>query len=184
MIGADSIAVVLDVLEPERAALVALLEGLEPDDWVRPTECPAYSIKGVATHVLGDDLSLLSRQRDGAEDGLVQLARDRPGADFRTLLDTFNDRWVAAAGFLSTEPCRPSSPSPSWNTSPPVTSASRWLDVASQSNQPTPTRGSKPIMSSHHSPSSRMSTRCATGSPASTSISTPTPSSSSPKLVE
>jgi uncharacterized protein (TIGR03083 family) len=103
MIGADSIAVVLDVLEPERAALVALVEGLEPDDWARSTECPAYTIKGVATHLLGDDLSLLSRQRDGAENGLVQLARDRPDAEFRTLLDTFNDRWVDAAGFLSTE---------------------------------------------------------------------------------
>jgi uncharacterized protein (TIGR03083 family) len=103
MIDADSIAVVLDVLEPERAALIALLEGLEPDDWTRPTECPAYTIKGVATHVLGDDLSLLSRQRDGAEDGLVPLARDRPGADFQTLIDAFNDRWVATAGFLSTE---------------------------------------------------------------------------------
>ncbi len=103
MIDADSIAVVLDVLEPERAALIALLEGLEPTDWIRPTECPAYTIKGVATHVLGDDLSLLSRQRDGAEDGLVPLAHDRPGADFRTLIDAFNDRWVATAGFLSTE---------------------------------------------------------------------------------
>jgi uncharacterized protein (TIGR03083 family) len=103
MIDADSIAVVLDVLEPERAALVALLEGLEPGDWTRPTECPAYTIKGVASHVLGDDLSLLSRQRDGAEDGPVPLALDRPGADSRTLLDAFNDRWVAAAGFLSTE---------------------------------------------------------------------------------
>ena len=61
MIDADSIAVVLDVLQPERAALVALLEGLGPHDWTRHTECPAYTIKGVATHVLGDDLSLLSR---------------------------------------------------------------------------------------------------------------------------
>jgi uncharacterized protein (TIGR03083 family) len=103
VIGAESIAVVLDVLRPERAALLALLDGLEANDWRRPGECPAYTIKGVATHVLGDDLSLLSRQRDGADDGLIQLARDRPGADFRTLLDTFNDRWVAAAAFLSTE---------------------------------------------------------------------------------
>jgi hypothetical protein len=57
----------------------------------------------LATHVLGDDLSLLSRQRDSAENGLVRLAAELPGADFHTLLDTFNDRWVAAAGFLSSE---------------------------------------------------------------------------------
>jgi hypothetical protein len=29
------------------------------------------------------------------------MAEELPGADFRTLLDTFNDRWVAASRFLS-----------------------------------------------------------------------------------
>jgi hypothetical protein len=53
--------------------------------------------------VLGDDLSLLSRQRDGATNGLILLAAEMPGVDFRTLLDSFNDRWVAAASFLSPE---------------------------------------------------------------------------------
>jgi uncharacterized protein (TIGR03083 family) len=103
MISGESISVVLDVLAPERTELLALLERLGPEDWARPTECPVYTVKGIATHVLGDDLSLLSRQRDAAENGLVQMAREMPGADFRALLDAFNDRWVAAAGFLSTE---------------------------------------------------------------------------------
>jgi uncharacterized protein (TIGR03083 family) len=102
MIGADSIHLVLDVLGTERAALLALLDDLDADDWARPTECPAYTVKGIATHLLGDDLSLLSRQRDGAEPGLVAMAAENPGADIRTLLDTFNDRWVGTAGFLST----------------------------------------------------------------------------------
>ena len=58
----------------------------------------------MATHILGDDLSLLSRQRDAAEDGLSRLGREMPGTEFRTLLDTFNDRWVAAAAvFLSSD---------------------------------------------------------------------------------
>jgi len=52
-------------------------------------------------HILGDDLSLLSRQRDQAENGLSLLLPELPGSDLRTLLDTFNDRWVAAASFLS-----------------------------------------------------------------------------------
>ena len=103
MIDAESISVVLDALRPERAALLGLLESFGPEDWSRSTECPAYTVKGVATHVLGDDLSLLSRQRDGAVNGLMQVAAELPGADFRTLLDTFNDRWVAAARFLSIE---------------------------------------------------------------------------------
>lgn len=103
MLNASSISVVLDALRPERDALLDLLAGLDTHDWARPTECPAYSVKGIATHVLGDDLSLLSRQRDEAENGLMHVAAELPGADFRTLLDTFNDRWVAAARFLSPE---------------------------------------------------------------------------------
>lgn len=103
MIDARSISVVLGVLRPERAALLATLETLDGAAWLGPTECPAYRVKGIATHLLGDDLSLLSRQRDGAENGLVQVAAELPGADFRTLLDTFNDRWVTAAQYLSSE---------------------------------------------------------------------------------
>jgi uncharacterized protein (TIGR03083 family) len=101
MIDASSIGVVLDAMRKERAALLVTLDGLSGDDWARPTECPLYTVKGVATHVLGDDLSLLSRQRDAAEPGTFAVWRELPGADFRTVLDTFNDRWVAAAGFLS-----------------------------------------------------------------------------------
>jgi len=92
---------VLEVYRPERSTLTSLLEALGPDQWERSTECPAYSVKGVATHILGDDLSLLSRQRDRAENGLSLLIPEMSGSDLRTLLDTFNDRWVAAARFLS-----------------------------------------------------------------------------------
>jgi uncharacterized protein (TIGR03083 family) len=103
MIGADSIATVLEVLRPERARLLELLGGLAAEEWATPTECPLYSVKGIATHVLGDDLSLLSRQRDHATPGLLLVAEELPGADFRALLDTFNDRWVVAARFLSVD---------------------------------------------------------------------------------
>ena len=103
MIGATSIGVVLDAYRPERAALLGLLGGLDPGQWALPTECPAYTVKGIATHVLGDDLSLLSRQRDGAEQGTSLLGQELPGADLATVLDAFNDRWVAAAAFLSTD---------------------------------------------------------------------------------
>jgi uncharacterized protein (TIGR03083 family) len=102
MLDGSSISLVLDLYRPERAALLDLFGGLTHEDWDRPTECRAYSVKGIATHILGDDLSLLSRQRDGAENGLVALRSELPTADFGTLLDTFNDRWVATAGFLST----------------------------------------------------------------------------------
>jgi uncharacterized protein (TIGR03083 family) len=103
MLDADSIDRVLDVLRPERRALLDLLEGIDDDQWHRATECPRYTVKGIATHILGDDLSILSRQRDAAEPGLIEVAVENPGVDFRTLLDTFNDRWVTAAQFFSVE---------------------------------------------------------------------------------
>ena len=102
MIDAASVAVLLDVLRAERETLLAVLGRLSAAQWSLPTECPAHTIKGIATHQLGDDLSLLSRQRDRADSGLVQLGVEMPGVDFGMLLDTFNDRWVAAAGFFNT----------------------------------------------------------------------------------
>jgi uncharacterized protein (TIGR03083 family) len=103
VLDASSISTVLDVLRPERGALVDLLRGLTAEEWARPTECPAYPVHGVAAHILGDDLSLLSRQRDSAPNGLIFTAETLPGADFRTLLDAFNDRWVDTTRFVSTE---------------------------------------------------------------------------------
>ena len=90
-------------LRPERAALLALLRDLSADDWKRSTECPAWSTKDIALHILGDDLSLLSRQRDAATNGLMLFAVDHPGTSFRGLLDGFNEQWVTASRFLSTE---------------------------------------------------------------------------------
>ena len=37
----------------ERAALLDLLGQLKPDEWAAPTECPAWSVKGIALHLLG-----------------------------------------------------------------------------------------------------------------------------------
>lgn len=103
VLAADSIDLILRELRPERSALLELLRSLGPEEWEHATECPLYSVKGVAIHILGDDLSLLSRQRDAAENGLIPLAAELPGVDFRSLLDTFNNRWVSTARFLSTE---------------------------------------------------------------------------------
>ena len=90
-------------MRPERAALLDLLRALSDDEWARPTECPAWTVKGIALHVLGDDLSLLTRQRDASTDSLTLFAEDHPGFTFRQLLDGFNDQWVATARFVSVE---------------------------------------------------------------------------------
>jgi uncharacterized protein (TIGR03083 family) len=95
---------VIDVraaLAPERAALLDLLTELAPADWTRPTECPGWTVHGLALHILGDDLSLLSRQRDAVPSGLLAYAVAHPGGTFMDLLDGFNEQWVTAASYLS-----------------------------------------------------------------------------------
>ncbi len=88
-------------LRPERATLLDLLRDLTDEEWAAPTECPAWSVKGLALHVLGDDLSLLTRQRDASTDSLTLFAEDHPGFTFRQLLDGFNEHWVSGARFFS-----------------------------------------------------------------------------------
>src|SRR4051794_20209111 len=84
----------------ERAELLDLLHSLAPQQWEAPTECPAWTVKGIALHLLGDDLSLLSRQRDDEPPGVAVTA----GFNWDELmaeLDGFNERWVEASSFLS-----------------------------------------------------------------------------------
>jgi uncharacterized protein (TIGR03083 family) len=49
----------------QQAAFIDLLRGLDLTDWLRPTTCPGWNVKDVATHVLGDHLGRLSMLRDG-----------------------------------------------------------------------------------------------------------------------
>jgi uncharacterized protein (TIGR03083 family) len=81
---------------PERSALLATLEGLDGDDWLRPTACPGWSVGDIAGHLMGDDLNRLARSRDGWE----VLARP----DHQPLplfLAHVNEQWVAACRRLS-----------------------------------------------------------------------------------
>ena len=52
-------------LTGEREALLQLLADLTPAQWELPTICPGWSVKDVALHLLGDDVGVLSRGRDG-----------------------------------------------------------------------------------------------------------------------
>ncbi len=53
------------LFELERARLLDLLRDLGDDEWRRPSPCPGWTVLGLAAHLLGDDLGLLSRRRDG-----------------------------------------------------------------------------------------------------------------------
>lgn len=83
----------------ERSRLLELLQSIAPDDWDRPTPCPGWSVLGLATHILGGDLGLLARMRDGhhgtpAPDGIDETA-------FIAWLDDLQMGWVTAARRLS-----------------------------------------------------------------------------------
>ena len=68
---------VADLFEPLLASLLDLLGSLSPEEWTTPNACGAWSVHEVALHLLGDDIGILSRQRDGYRlsgpslDGLV-----------------------------------------------------------------------------------------------------------------
>jgi uncharacterized protein (TIGR03083 family) len=93
-------AEIVGLLDEERDALLQLLRDISPAEWDAPTECPAWTVKGIATHLLGDDLSLLSRQRDGAPPAIVPRADGRGFEGLMVEFDAFNEQWVAAASFL------------------------------------------------------------------------------------
>ena len=81
-----------------RAALLEILEQLSDDQWTAPTACAGWSVKDVALHVLGDDIGLLSRRRDGfilrdSFDGWDDLVR---------FINQSNQLWVEAARRMST----------------------------------------------------------------------------------
>ncbi|MBZ5527679.1 MAG: maleylpyruvate isomerase N-terminal domain-containing protein [Acidobacteriia bacterium] len=79
--------------------LIKLLRSVSPEDWLRPTLCPGWSVKDIAAHLLDTNLRRLSMCRDGffgetpenadSYDGLVRF------------LDRLNADWVRAARRIS-----------------------------------------------------------------------------------
>jgi uncharacterized protein (TIGR03083 family) len=83
----------------ERARLSELLGGLAPGDWQRPSPCPGWTFLGLCCHLLGDDLSLLARQRDGYHG--TPSPEGAAEAEFVAWLDDMQAEWVRAARRLS-----------------------------------------------------------------------------------
>jgi uncharacterized protein (TIGR03083 family) len=82
--------------EHVRASLLQLLADLSPSDWNSPTQAGSWSVRDVTAHLLGDDLSRLSRSRD-----------DHPapgpsvGQSLAQFLNWSNQQWVNACMHLS-----------------------------------------------------------------------------------
>ena len=89
---------VRDRFEPERSALLQLLEGLSPKDWQAATICPGWSVKDIAAHLVGDDLSIVARWRDDYAGGSFSLdSWDEVVAE----INRRNEAWVDAMRRLS-----------------------------------------------------------------------------------
>lgn len=89
---------VVDRFSPLRSQLIDLLALLSEDDWNRPTAAPRWSVKDVASHLLGGDVGILSRGRDQFR------MTGQPIQDYQGLIELINrlnDEWVVAARRLS-----------------------------------------------------------------------------------
>jgi uncharacterized protein (TIGR03083 family) len=84
-----------DLLPEIRRLLLELLEELTGAEWDAPTPCPDWTVKDIALHLLGDDIGILSRRRDGF------LLPPLPGEDIVMLVNRLNDTWLRATSRLS-----------------------------------------------------------------------------------
>src|SRR5215467_10477277 len=81
-----------------RLHLTELLSGLSDDEWSLNTAAPRWSVKDVAAHLLGGDVGILSRCRDG----FSPAAQPVPNFDgLVELVNRLNDEWVTAARRIS-----------------------------------------------------------------------------------
>jgi uncharacterized protein (TIGR03083 family) len=79
-------------------ALLDLLADLSDEQWAAPTACPGWSVKDLASHLLGDDVGMLSRRRDSYRRGNVAIAGWN---DLVAFINRQNAEWVETARRLS-----------------------------------------------------------------------------------
>jgi uncharacterized protein (TIGR03083 family) len=77
--------------------LLELLRGLTPDEWARPTVAGSWRVKDVASHLLGGEIGILSRRRDGWAPG----SPPRSFEELVALIDGLNRSWVETTSRLS-----------------------------------------------------------------------------------
>lgn len=90
--------IVTDLFLPTLDSLLRLLSELSADEWNRPTACARWSVKDIASHLLGGEVGILSRQRDGyAYSGNPFISWE----ELVALINSLNDTWVKATSRMS-----------------------------------------------------------------------------------
>jgi uncharacterized protein (TIGR03083 family) len=86
-------------LFPElRGHLLGLLEGLSAEEWNLPTAARLWSVKDIALHLLGGDVGILSRKRDGFKQPGRSLEK---WEDLVAFINELNQTWLQATRRLS-----------------------------------------------------------------------------------
>lgn len=88
----------------ERAALLALLRDLSPDDWNAMTVCTGWNVHDVALHLLGGDIGWLSGGRDRFHGSATAPPPPDGLDDWATLVGWINARnatWIDATRRVS-----------------------------------------------------------------------------------
>lgn len=90
--------IVADLFPSVLDSLLELLSGLSADDWNKPTACARWSVKDIASHLLGGEVGILSRKRDGyAYSGNASIRWE----ELVTLINRLNETWVKATSRMS-----------------------------------------------------------------------------------
>jgi uncharacterized protein (TIGR03083 family) len=90
----------VDRFAPLHAELIALLRGLQPDDWQRPTACALWSVRDIAAHLVDDDLRRLSFHRD-RQPPPADAASVDGHASLVAFINRMNAEWVGVARRMS-----------------------------------------------------------------------------------
>jgi uncharacterized protein (TIGR03083 family) len=83
----------------ERDRLLQVLGSLRSADWQKPTPCPEWNVLALCCHLVGVDLSSLSRNRDQHHG--TDLPDGQSEAEFIQWIDNLQMEWVEAARRLS-----------------------------------------------------------------------------------
>jgi uncharacterized protein (TIGR03083 family) len=80
------------------AGLLDLLAPLSPEEWATPVPRKRWAVHDVALHLLGGDVGILSRGRDGF---IVSIIAAETRAELVRALAAQNDRWIDAGRRIS-----------------------------------------------------------------------------------
>jgi uncharacterized protein (TIGR03083 family) len=81
--------------------IIALLADLTDDEWTRPTECPGWDVRAMATHLLGM-AEMIETPRENVRQQLAARKRSETGVDALTALQVSEHAGMGPADIVAT----------------------------------------------------------------------------------